>query len=582
MYTDDENMNRHMRYKDNPPRHAASTREAACRAAASNIHITAGLIVCVGVAIAASLLSPLLLADIVDSLTRGADISLMAMLTYFISITMENVLGSAQESLLVIFGQRMMHELRSEMSEKLTRLTASSLVSQNPGEIAAHFSGDVDAVEALFTSGIISMIADALRIISLMAVIAARNKGLAVLLLLVLPCLALFTRHVQNHMLAAQMDNRRALAAASGIVPETMHNIRTIHMLGIEEYMERRYGQRIDESYAAVERTNYYDALYSPVVLTLNAVVVGIVMLLSASGKQRILAMFGMSVGTSVAVISYISRIFAPIESLGMEIQTLQSAMAGVKRIDAFLQQPERDIIAPGEDANADGMPICRSDEDIVCGKSGVNDIVISHVTFGYEDHAVLKDFSMNVREGEYVVLAGRTGAGKSTIFKLLLGLYTPQSGNVTVCGIDAAEIPDVKRRRLIGCVEQHFSRIPGSVLEQITLGDPSITRDMARRAASMTGMDAAVCSLENGYDTVCTEGMFSQGEWQLLSIARAVAADPKVLLLDEITANLDAEMEMRVLRALRQASGGRTVISISHRLYSETKARIVELESGR
>ena len=199
-----------------------------------------------------------------------------------------------------------------------------------------------------------------------------------------------------------------------------------------------------------MERTNFYDAIYSPVVLLLNAVVVGIVMLLSASGNARILSLFGMSVGTSVAVINYISRIFAPIESLGMEIQTIQSAMAGVRRIDAFLAQPERAM---------------ENGETAACG-----DVVLSHVTFGYGEAPVLRDFSMTIK----------------------------------------------------------------------------------------------------------------QGEWQLLSIARAAAANPAVLLLDEITANLDAETEQRVLAALRRACEGRTVLSVSHRIYENLGGRTIEIGSQR
>ena len=199
-----------------------------------------------------------------------------------------------------------------------------------------------------------------------------------------------------------------------------------------------------------MERTNFYDAIYSPVVLLLNAVVVGIVMLLSASGNARILSLFGMSVGTSVAVINYISRIFAPIESLGMEIQTIQSAMAGVRRIDTFLAQPERAM---------------ENGETAACG-----DVVLSHVTFGYGEAPVLRDFSMTVK----------------------------------------------------------------------------------------------------------------QGEWQLLSIARAAAANPAVLLLDEITANLDAETEQRVLAALRRACEGRTVLSVSHRIYENLGGRTIEIGSQR
>ena len=534
---------------------------AALRTAAmAHCFLTVGVILCVAASVAASLLPPLLLARCIDSLTAGLPLTIWAVLAYFASLALEGVLSSAQESLLVVFGQKMTHALRSEMSHKLTRLPAATLVDQNPGEVAARFSGDVDTVEALFTSGIISMVADACRIISIMAVTFVKNHGLAMILLLVLPLLAVFTRHVQKRMLAAQLDNRRAVATVSGQVPETLHNIRTIRALGMEAYMERRYDQRIADSYSAMERTNFYDAIYSPAVLTLNAVVVGIVMLLSASGNSTALALFGMSVGTSVAIINYISRIFAPIESLGMEIQTIQSAMAGVKRIDAFLAQPERTI--PAERT-----------------KAARGDVELAHVTFGYGEKHVLNDFSMTVKQGEQVTLVGRTGAGKSTVFNLLLGLYPPESGTVTIGGVNVADIKDRERRTCISCVEQHFARVPGTVLDQITLGDPQITEEMAKNAAKLAGIDTTIAAMPGGYDTVCSEGMFSQGEWQLLSIARAAAADPAVLLLDEITANLDAETEARVLEALRRASEGRTVLSVSHRIYENLGGRTVEIK---
>ena len=459
--------------------------------------LTVGTLLCVAASVGSSLLAPLLLARIIDRLTAGLPLTAFAVLLYFGSLALEGLLSSAQESLLVLFGQKMTHALRTEMSQKLTRLPAGTLAGQNPGEVAARFSGDVDAVEALFASGIISMAADACRIVSILAVIAVKNTGLALVLLLVLPFFAVFTRQVQKRMLCAQLDHRRTVADASAQVPETLHNIRTIRALGLDDYMARRYDQRIADGYAAMARTNFYDAIYSPVVLLLNAVVVGIVMLLSASGNARILSLFGMSVGTSVAAINYISRIFAPIESLGMEIQTIQSAMAGVRRIDAFLAQPERAM---------------ENGETAACG-----DVVLSHVTFGYGEAPVLRDFSMTVKQGE-----------------------------------------------------------------QITLGDPQITEEMARHAARLAGIDAAVQALPEGYHTVCTEGLFSQGEWQLLSIARAAAANPAVLLLDEITANLDAETEQRVLAALRRACEGRTVLSVSHRIYENLGGRTIEIGSQR
>ena len=536
---------------------------AAVRAAAASHKLLAlGTVLCAAASVLASLLPPLLLARIIDGLTGGMPLAFTAALMYFGSLALEGVLASGQETLLEIFGQKMTHALRSEMSVKLTRLPASTLSAQNPGEVAARFSGDVDTVEALFTSGIISMIADACRIISIFVVIAIENAGLALLLVLVLPLLTIFTRYVQKRMLKAQLENRQAVAAISGQVPEAIHNIRTIRALGLESYMEKRYDKRIGESYAAVEKTNFYDAIYSPVVNMINVAVVGIVMLMSASGNAQVLTLFSMSVGTSVAIINYISRIFTPIETLGMEIQTIQSAMAGVKRIDAFLAQPEREI--PAEDVSKKGPR---------------GDVALTHVTFGYADRKVLSDLSFTVKSGEQVTLVGRTGAGKSTVFKLLLGLYKPEKGTVTIGGVDVSQISDGARRSCIGCVEQHFARVPGTVLDQITLGDPSISRNMAQNAAQLAGLDPVIRTFPDGYDTLCSDGMFSQGEWQLLSIARAAAADPAVLLLDEITANLDADTEARVLDALRRASVGRTVLSISHRVYESLGGRTIEIK---
>lgn len=525
---------------------------ATLQAAKTHRWLSLGTALCALSSVAVSLLPPLVLGHLIDRLTVGLPFPFYLALVYFGSLVLEGVLTAAQETTLELFGQKMTHALRTEMSKKLTHLPAATLAAQEPGAVAARFNGDVDAVEALFTSGVISMAADCCRIVSIFVVVLRKNPGLALVLLVVLPLLAVFTRYVQKRMLSAQLENRKAVAAISAQVPEALHNIRTIHLLGLENYMERRYDKCIGQSYAAVEKNNFFDAVYSPVVLTINAVVVGVVMLLSASGSPAVIRLFGMSVGTAVAVINYISRIFAPIESLGMEIQTIQAAMAGVRRIDEFLAQPEREI-----PAETDVAPR--------------GDVEFSHVTFGYDAQEILSDFSFTVQAGQQATLAGRTGAGKSTVFRLLLGLYQPESGSITIGGVPVSSIPDSQKRRSIGCVEQHFSRVPGSVLDQITLGDPLVSREDALTAARLAGLDEVIALLPQGYDTPCTEGLFSQGQWQLLSIARAVAADPGVLLLDEITANLDARTEERVLEALRRASTGRTVLSISHRTGAQT-----------
>ena len=541
-------------------KHKKNVLSSVKEAALSHRLLTAGTILSATGEVLATLLPPLLLARIVDDLASGLAITKAAILCYFASLILQGLLAAMKETLLVTFGQKMTHALRSDMSEKLSLLPARTLSEENPGEVTARFLQDVDTVEDLFSSGIISMTADACRILSILSVITFQNTGLALLLLILLPLFALYTRCVQRRTLSAQLDNRRAIAAVSGLVPETIHNIRTIHLLGLTSYMEKRYNRRIESSYTAMERSNFYDAIYSPIVLMLEAAVIALVMVLSASGKADLLALFGMSVGTSVAIMDYILRIFTPIENLGMEIQTIQSAIAGVTRIDAFLAEEER-----SQGKHVDG--------------SARGSILFSHVTFRYakDQPAVLEDFSLSVKEGEEVTLVGRTGAGKSTLFKLLLGLYQPEKGTITIGGQDISLMTDAQRRRQIGCVLQHFDKIPGSILSQITLDDPAITEDMARHAIDLAGLTETIDALPQGWHTLAEDHLFSQGEWQLLSIARAIAADPAVLLLDEITASLDAETEERVLSALRRATKGHTVLSISHRVY-EKRGRVVEI----
>ncbi|MDO5418295.1 MAG: ATP-binding cassette domain-containing protein, partial [Lachnospiraceae bacterium] len=200
--------------------------------------------------------------------------------------------------------------------------------------------------------------------------------------------------------------------------------------------------------------------------------------------------------------------------------------------------------------------------------------IRFQHVSFSYQPgQPVLEDVSFAIHPGECATLTGRTGAGKSTIFRLLLGLFQPDAGHITICGRNPMTIPDSQKRKLFGYVEQSFHLIPGTIAEQISLFDPSISRAQIEQAARLTGLHEIILALENGYDTPAAENLFSQGQLQLLSIARAIAADPEILLLDEITANLDSDTERRVMDALEQASRNRTVLSISHRLYERTMA---------
>lgn len=527
--------------------------------------LTAGLLAVVAGTIALGLLPPLVLERIVNDLSGGAPVALAMAVWYFAALALAGVFDAVKEVLITVFGQKTTRALRRAMCAKLSRLPAAYLTGQDAGATVSRFVGDVDTVEALFASGIISMSVDVCKVVSILAIIFVKSRGLGLLMALVTPVLLVMTRRFQRRVLAAQMDNRAAVAKVHQHVPESIRSIRMIHTLQKERYMENRYDRAIQESYRAMEKSNFYDAIYSPIILCLSAAVVAVMMSCAAMGGE-LQALFGMSVGTAVAVIAYVGKVFGPLESIGMEIQNIQSAVAGVRRIRAFLQEPEQR--AEDTAITLEGLR-----------RSGAPAVELSAVDFSYQGSgAVLHGCGFSVAPGETVTLTGRTGAGKSTVFKLLLGLYAPTEGTVRIFGVDADRIPRAIKRRLFGYVEQSFRLVPGTVADQITLWDDQITREEVESAAAMVGLHETILALERGYDTPCTPALFSQGQLQLLAIARAVAADPAILLLDEMTANLDSDTEGRVLSALQRAAQSRTVLSISHRLYQHTGGREIEL----
>lgn len=312
-----------------------------------------------------------------------------------------------------------------------------------------------------------------------------------------------------------------------------------------------------------MEKTNFYDAIYSPVILILNAIVVAVVMLLSATGNHQVLTLFGMSAGTAVAIMNagaFLNfQIFTPEESLGMEIQTIQSAVAGIHRINEFFALDEKQISSRMKNGE---FLLDKSVSDHVVSNEKTSDVIedfekdalnqnadqnmqnvaelpfveFRNVTFGYDEHVVLDHLNFQVKTGEQVTLSGRTGAGKSTIIKLLLGLYEPQSGEILLRGVPVTQIQEEDRRNIYGYVEQTFHMVPGTVRDQITLYDPRISDQQVK-----------------------------------------AVTEPELLLLDEITANLDAETELEILQALKRVSQNRTVISISHRTSAEM-GRIIEI----
>ena len=506
----------------------------------------------------AALLPPLVLEQIVNQLTLRQAVGVGPALAYFLFLALAGILESLQTVMITRTGQKLTRQGRQDLCAKLDTLPAAYFTREDAGKTVSLFVNDVDALSALFDNGVLNMAADSLKVIGVLVMIFTRSLGLGFLLIVITPLLFAVTRHFQKRMLQAQKTNRAAIAQVNHLVPETLNCLRMIRSLNKQERMEDRYDQHLQTSYQSLEKANFYDSVYSPIIVFSSSAVIAVMMILATlSGDWR--SLFGMSVGSAVAVTAYVGKIFTPLENIGMEIENIQSAVAGIQRIEAFFRQPQRN--QPEATLTLSALP------------AGEPALSLNHVTFGYEkEETVLRDCSFRVEQGETVTLAGRTGAGKSTIFKLILGLYSPQQGSVTIFGTPADQISDRQKRRLFGYVEQTLRPASGTVGDQISLFDETITADQIAHAVRLVGLDTVIAQLPQGMATPWDPALFSQGQLQLLAIARAVAADPRILLLDEITANLDSGTEALVMEALRRASANRTVISISHRLYQQNR----------
>ena len=527
----------------------------------SNIKLILGLVLAIAASIGVNIAPPLILQYIVDSLA-GGHFSVLPLLTagiaFFATHAGSGLVDALKETLITIFGQKITHDLRSAMCRRLSSLPAPYFVSHESGAVTSLFVNDVDTLEDLFDSGVVSMIADVLSLFSILAVVFHLSAGLGLLLCLALPLLFLLTRYFQKRMLKAQRDNRVAIGRTNELIPETVHNIRTIHTCQQEKHLRHRYGQTIKASFSAMERSNFCDAIYSPIVITFSTLIICVMMALSVS-SSALQDFFGMTVGTVVALIAYVRLIFSPIESIGMEIQNIQSAVAGISRLKEFFAHP---VEAPGStaDLTVTAPPL-----------------VIDDAAFGYgPDEKIFRHMSLAVKTGEMVTITGRTGAGKSTLFKLILGLYPPQEGTIRVFGVRPTDLSPSLRRQVFGYVEQQFHDAAGTVGDQVTLKDPRVSEKAVEESLRLVGLWDLCTTLPQGLHTPFRQEFFSRGQLQLLSIARAVVMNPKILLLDEITANLDALTEREVLTALQAASKNRTVLSISHRLYEAHGGRMV------
>lgn len=518
-----------------------------------------------------SLIPPQILKYIIDHnlVTKSSD-KLLALATVYMGVLLFiGIFDFVKEAVLTVLGQKITKEIRIEMMEKLERINAMFFSSNSSGTVVSRFTNDVDAINSLFTNGIIGMMVDCFKIIGIIISIWMFSSKLGFVTLLLMPAIYGITRLFQKRMLKAQIENRILIGRVNNHISESLKNIQMIKSFSKERYMEENYKRYLFDNYKTVEKVNFYDSIYSPFIQITRAVVIAFIVVLSS--KQ--LNYLGISLGMVAASIELISNLFAPIENLGMELQNIQQAISGIKRVNDFYNESE-------DNPKKNELRV----EDIIPDREEVN-LSFKDISFQYEEGAdVLQNIRLNLKPNEKVTFVGRTGVGKTTLFKLIMGLLKPTKGSITINGIDVYDIPNSEKRRIFGYVDQSFHMIKGTVADQISLQDESITKEQIEKALDFVGLTEYVSTLENGLDTkVTSDALFSQGQKQLLAIARAIVTNPPLLLLDEITANLDSITEEKIVSVLQKASKVHTILSISHRLSSMVSSdTVIILENGR
>ena len=381
----------------------------------------------------------------------------------------------------------------------------------------------------------------------------------------------LVTRSFQVRVRDAERASRQAVGLQNTHLQETLSGVEVIRALGGEAAFIAWFRAALRDGVAAYNRTTVYSALYIPLMVIVSAVAMALVLWVGVAG-QDMLASLNISLGTLTAFVLLLQRFFVPIMTLGNEWQTVQAALAGLERIFQVLALPSTE-------------PAHGSPDRPPPRRHAI--VELRQVTFGYlPDRPVLRGVSLAVQPGEHVVLVGRTGAGKSSVLHLLGGLYTPWSGTVRVGSADPMMLTDEERRHAMGVVQQVVQLFRGTVADNMTLGDTSVSREAIHRAAAITGADAFIQALPQGYDTPLGEGVqLSAGQRQLLALTRALVWDPAVLLLDEATAAIDSASEAAVRAAIRQAvtGRGRAVLTVAHRLATAQEAdQVLVMEAGR
>lgn len=520
-------------------------------------------------AAAVQLVQPYLVKEVIDGfiVKRRAEGLLLPAALFLATLGFDFVLSFLQVYFLERTGQNVVFDLRNAVFAHLQRLPSSFFDRTPVGRLMTRVTTDVEAINEAFTSGVVLILADFAKLAGIVVILIAMDAKLAAVTFAVIPPMLLVSWWFRVRVRDAYRGIRVAVAKLNATLQEIVSGIRVVQLFRRERLVSDEF-EVLDAEHRSAQMSGvFYESAFSAVAELMGSVTMAAIVW---AGGWR-LSGGAITFGTLVAFIEYAGRFFRPVQELSQRYTVMQAAMASAERIFALLDT-EATLVSP----QAAHRPQTRSR----------GEIAFEHVTFGYGDGApVLKDVSFRVPSGERLAVVGWTGAGKSTLIRLLARLYDVREGRILLDGVDVRDYDLGALRRTIGVVLQDHFLFSGTVAGNIGLGDPRIGIDDIRRAAASVRADRFIDRLPSGYDEPVRErgSNFSVGEKQLLSFARAIAFDPAVLVLDEATASVDPETEGHIQAALDTVLSGRTSIVIAHRLATIKNAdRILVLHHGR
>lgn len=504
------------------------------------------------------LLPPLLLKKIVDVYLKTehmSDIWTTAVF-YLLASLGSSTFSFVQTYITTYIGQNVLMELRLLMANHLTKLPMGYYSKTPVGEVMSRLTSDVESVNTLFSSGLISAFTDMMKVFGIAAAMYMINPVLCLIALIATPLIFMTANHFRTNMFKAQIGIRKVVGGINTYLQELFNGIRIVKSYGKEEEYKDRFQPHLHEYLKVNNHAAVYDSYFPCVLQVIRAFAIAVIVWVGA--KTSDYDSVAVSIGSLAAFTDLAGRLFSPIEALGQQFQTIQQAMAGLKRIDEFLGEE------PEEKGQAQYLNSTKEfDRENIY-------VEVKDVTFGYsKDKSILKNVSLKVESGRKVAIVGRTGAGKTSLMNLIAGLYGNWDGEIKISGIDPYRLSSKDRRKLIGVVPQNINIFEGTIKENITLRDDEIPQEAIENATKLVGMHDFIEELPEKYATLMgVSGIkLSFGQSQLLSLARAIVSDPPLLLLDEPTSGMDAITEEMIFKAFRLIGAKRTIITISHRL---------------